>query len=35
MIVKIQVSDDPNYRGYWEQREYFNTGDLGKNFFSN
>jgi DMSO/TMAO reductase YedYZ molybdopterin-dependent catalytic subunit len=33
-IEKIQVSDDPNYRGYWEQRGYSNTGDLGKNFFS-
>jgi DMSO/TMAO reductase YedYZ molybdopterin-dependent catalytic subunit len=34
-IEKIQVSDDPNYRGYWEQRGYSNTGDIGKNFFSN
>jgi len=34
-IEKIQLSDDPNYRGYWEQRGYSNTGDLGKNFFSN
>jgi DMSO/TMAO reductase YedYZ molybdopterin-dependent catalytic subunit len=34
-IEKIQLTDDPNYRGYWEQRGYSNTGDLGKNFFSN
>ena len=34
-IEKIQVSDDPNYQGYWEQRGYSNTGELGKNFFSN
>ncbi|MFA5346837.1 MAG: molybdopterin-dependent oxidoreductase [Methanoregula sp.] len=33
-IEKIQLSDDPNYRGYWEQRGYSNIGDLGKNFFS-
>jgi DMSO/TMAO reductase YedYZ molybdopterin-dependent catalytic subunit len=34
-IEKIQVTDDPNYRGYWEQRGYSNTADLEKNFFSN
>jgi len=34
-IEKIELSDDPNYRGYWEQRGYSNTGDLGKNFFFN
>jgi DMSO/TMAO reductase YedYZ molybdopterin-dependent catalytic subunit len=34
-IEKIQVTDDPNYRGYWEQRGYSNTADLDKNFFSN
>ncbi len=34
-IEKIQLTDDPNYRGYWEQRGYSNTGDLNKNFFSN
>ena len=33
-IEKIQLSDDPDYRGYWEQRGYSNIGDLGKNFFS-
>ena len=34
-IEKIQLTDDPNYRGYWEQRGYSNTADLEKNFFSN
>jgi len=33
-IEKIQLSDDTKYRGFWEQRGYSNTGDLGKNFFS-
>ncbi len=33
-IEKIELSDNPNYRGYWEQRGYSNTGDLDKNFFS-
>ncbi len=34
-IEKIQLTDDPGYRGYWEQRGYSNIGDLDKNFFSN
>lgn len=33
-IEKIQVSDDPKYLGFWEQRGYSNTGDITKNFFS-
>jgi len=33
-IEKIELSDNPDYRGYWEQRGYSNTGDLDKNFFS-
>jgi len=33
-IEKIELSDNPAYRGYWEQRGYSNTGDLDKNFFS-
>jgi len=33
-IEKIELSDDPNYRGYWEQRGYSNSADLEKNFFS-
>jgi DMSO/TMAO reductase YedYZ molybdopterin-dependent catalytic subunit len=34
-IEKIQLSDDPGYRGFWEQRGYSNTGDLRNNFFGN
>ncbi|NMB79030.1 MAG: molybdopterin-dependent oxidoreductase [Methanomicrobiales archaeon] len=33
-IEKIELSDDPSYRGFWEQRGYSNTGDLGASFFS-
>ena len=32
-ITEIELSDDPNYRGYWESRGYSNTGDLDKGFF--
>ncbi|MBM3174003.1 MAG: oxidoreductase, partial [Chloroflexi bacterium] len=34
-ITKIELSDDINYRGYWEKRGYSNTGDLDKEFFDN
>ncbi len=33
-IEKIELIDDPAYRGYWEQRGYSNTGNLTENFFS-
>jgi DMSO/TMAO reductase YedYZ molybdopterin-dependent catalytic subunit len=33
-IEKIELTADPNYRGYWEQRGYSNTADLEKNFFT-
>ena len=33
-IEKIELSSDTNYRGYWEERGYSNTGDLEKNFYS-
>ena len=33
-ITEIEMSDDVNYRGYWESRGYSNTADLGKDFFS-
>ncbi len=33
-IEKIELTDDPSYRGYWEQRGYSNSGDLDKGFFS-
>ncbi len=32
-ITKIELSDDINYKGYWESRGYSNEGDLGKGFF--
>ena len=32
-IVKIELSDDPSYQGYWEQRGYSNTGDLNSSYF--
>lgn len=32
-ITKIELSDDENYRGYWEKRGYSDSGDLGKSFF--
>jgi len=32
-ITEIELSDDVNYRGYWETRGYSNTGDLDKGFF--
>ena len=32
-ITKIELSDDVNYRGYWESRGYSNTADLDKGFF--
>ena len=31
-ITKIELSNDVNYRGYWESRGYANTGDLDKSF---
>jgi DMSO/TMAO reductase YedYZ molybdopterin-dependent catalytic subunit len=32
-VTKIELSDDVNYRGYWEQRGYSNSGNLNKGFF--
>jgi DMSO/TMAO reductase YedYZ molybdopterin-dependent catalytic subunit len=32
-ITKIELSDDINYRGYWEERGYSDSGDLDKGFF--
>ncbi len=32
-VTKMELSDDVNYRGYWEQRGYSNTGDRDKEFF--
>jgi DMSO/TMAO reductase YedYZ molybdopterin-dependent catalytic subunit len=33
-IEKIELTDDPGYQGYWEQRGYSNTGDLNQSYFS-
>jgi DMSO/TMAO reductase YedYZ molybdopterin-dependent catalytic subunit len=32
-ITEIELSDDENYRGYWESRGYSGSGDLDKSFF--
>ena len=31
-ITKIELSDNEDYRGYWEQRGYSNDADLDKDF---
>ncbi len=32
-ITKIEVSNNPNFEGYWESRGYSNNADLNKSFF--
>jgi DMSO/TMAO reductase YedYZ molybdopterin-dependent catalytic subunit len=32
-VTKIELSDDPEYRGYWESRGYSNNADLDQGFF--
>jgi DMSO/TMAO reductase YedYZ molybdopterin-dependent catalytic subunit len=32
-IEKIELTEDPSYHGYWEQRGYSNIGDLNKSFY--
>jgi len=32
-ITEIELSDDVNYKGYWEERGCSNSGDLDKGFF--
>jgi len=32
-ITEIELSDDANYRGYWESRGYSNSADLDRSFF--
>ncbi|MFC1787264.1 molybdopterin-dependent oxidoreductase [Halobacteriota archaeon] len=32
-ITKIELSDNPDYEGYWEKRGYSNTGNLNESFF--
>jgi len=34
-ITKIELSDDEEYRGYWESRGYSNEADLVKGFLKN
>lgn len=31
-IEQIELSDDPGYQGYWEQRGYANSGNLNASF---
>ena len=32
-ITSIELSDDTDYRGYWESRGYSNNADINKSFF--
>ncbi|MFA6447921.1 MAG: molybdopterin-dependent oxidoreductase [bacterium] len=32
-INEIELSDNPNFKGYWEKNGYSNDGDLKKGFF--
>jgi DMSO/TMAO reductase YedYZ molybdopterin-dependent catalytic subunit len=32
-ITRIELSDDENYKGYWERSGYSNDGSLDKPFF--
>ena len=32
-ITEIELSNDANYRGYWESRGYSNSADLDESFF--
>jgi len=32
-VTKIELSDNPDYRGYWERAGYSNDGSLDKPFF--
>jgi len=33
-VEKIELTDDPSYRGYWEERGYSNSGDLNRSQFA-
>jgi DMSO/TMAO reductase YedYZ molybdopterin-dependent catalytic subunit len=33
-ITEIEVSDDVNFKGYWESGGYSNNGDLSESYFS-
>lgn len=32
-VTEIELSEDANYKGFWERRGYSNNGDLDKGFF--
>ena len=32
-VTEMELSDDVNYRGYWESSGYSNSGDLNQDFF--
>ncbi|MGD0352975.1 MAG: molybdopterin-dependent oxidoreductase [Dehalococcoidia bacterium] len=32
-VTQIELSDDVNYRGYWERQGYSNSADLNQDFF--
>jgi DMSO/TMAO reductase YedYZ molybdopterin-dependent catalytic subunit len=32
-VTEIELSDNPNYKGYWEQRGYSNTANQNDSFF--
>jgi DMSO/TMAO reductase YedYZ molybdopterin-dependent catalytic subunit len=32
-VTQIELSDNENYRGYWESRGYSNSADLNEDFF--
>ena len=32
-VTRIEVSDDENYRGYWESRGYAKNGSIDRSFF--
>ncbi len=34
-ITEIELSNDTDYQGYWEQRGYSNTANLNESFFDN
>jgi DMSO/TMAO reductase YedYZ molybdopterin-dependent catalytic subunit len=33
-VTEIELTDDPNYKGYWEQRGYSQSGDRDKPMYS-
>jgi DMSO/TMAO reductase YedYZ molybdopterin-dependent catalytic subunit len=32
-VTEIELSDNLNYKGYWESRGYSNNGNLNESFF--